>query len=143
MMFTVARNGNFVIAEQLEHLRDECGFQERHVAGRGIGSVGAAGELSQAGRQPFQRAAVFVQIARDRHRRGQGGQRLVGRGDDHDVQRIDDLAHQADDALQHLLGTEGKRRFVATHAAGFAAAKDDCAFDHLAICLEVLNNGRF
>ena len=65
-----------------------------------------------------------------KHAGRQFGQRLIRRGNDHDILEVDGFADQSHDPLQHQLGTERQRRLIAAHSARLAAAENDGAFSH-------------
>ena len=60
----------------------------------------------------------------------QCGQQLTLRGNYYEILRLDSLANQSQDALQHLFWTEGQSSLISSHSARFAAAEDDGPSSH-------------
>ena len=118
-------NRHVVALGELNHLADESGNEQRHVAAGHVRGIDAGGERLQTCTQSFQGPAALVLIARDDHAWWQFRQLLVhGR---HDNDRRDDLAEQPYHPLQHRLGSEGQQRLRGAHARGLAAGEHDAS----------------
>ena len=99
MMLLVARDGDVVIAQQLEHAPHESRHEQRHVATGHVDGVCSIGDRPQPGRQALEWTSLRTIIVSDGHTCGEFRQRLAWRGDHHDLMCLDNLAQQPDDSL--------------------------------------------